>query len=46
MSSDDRSSITFLRLLLVFVGGLSVLLVLPYLQAILAAGLVAYLAVP
>lgn len=47
MSSDNSEfSITFLRLLLVFVGGLSVLLVLPYLQAILAAGLVAYLSVP
>ncbi|WP_232700685.1 AI-2E family transporter [Halobacterium wangiae] len=47
MSRDeDEFSITFLRLLLIFVGGLSVLLVLPYLQAILAAGLAAYLAVP
>jgi len=47
MSNDENAfSVTFLRLLLIFIGGLSVLLLLPYLQAILAAGLVAYLAVP
>ena len=46
MSSDDGSSRTFLRLLLVLAGGLSILLVLPFLQYVLLAGLMAYLVAP
>lgn len=43
---DDLSSTTFLRLLLLVVGTLSVFLVLPFLQFVLAAGLLAYLVEP
>ena len=46
MSSDRYSSITFLRILLVLIGSLSVLLVLPFLQYVLLAGLMAYLVAP
>src|SRR6056297_1861569 len=46
MSSDRSSSITFLRILLVLIGSLSVLLVLPFLQYVLLAGLMAYLVAP
>jgi predicted PurR-regulated permease PerM len=46
MSSDRYSSITFLRLLLLLIGSLSVLLVLPFLQYVLLAGLMAYLVAP
>ncbi|WP_440991774.1 AI-2E family transporter [Haloarchaeobius baliensis] len=45
-ADDDRSSVTFLRLLLAVIGTLSVLLVLPFLQAVLAGGLLAYLVAP
>ena len=44
--ATDTSSRTFLRLLLAVVGTLSVLLVLPFLQAVLLAGLLAYLVAP
>ena len=46
MTDDDASSTTFLRILLLLVGGLSALLVLPFLQAVLLAGLLAYLVAP
>ena len=47
MSRDDgRSSTTFLRILLLVVGTLSLLLVLPFLQPVMAGGLLAYLVVP
>ncbi|MBX0302248.1 AI-2E family transporter [Haloarcula salinisoli] len=45
MSSADGGA-TFLRALLLVVGALAVLLVVPFLQALLAAGLVAYLVAP
>lgn len=43
---DDRPSHTVLLALFVVLGALSVLLVLPFLQAVLAGGLLAYLVVP
>ncbi|HKJ60129.1 MAG TPA: AI-2E family transporter, partial [Halobacteriales archaeon] len=43
---DDPPSHTVLQVLLVVLGALSVLLVLPFLQAVLAGGLLAYLVVP
>ncbi|WP_255152431.1 AI-2E family transporter [Halorarius halobius] len=43
---DGPPSTTFLRLLLLVVGTLSVLLVVPFLQFVLAAGLLAYLVEP
>ncbi|MFC7133063.1 MULTISPECIES: AI-2E family transporter [Salinibaculum] len=46
MLGDDHSSTTFLRMLLLVVGALSVVLVLPFLQFVLAAGLLAYLVEP
>ena len=46
LGTDDFSSTTFLRLLLLVVGTLSVVLVLPFLQFVLAAGLLAYLLKP
>lgn len=44
--ATDTSSRTFLRLLLAVVGTLSVLLVVPFLQPVLLAGLLAYLVAP
>jgi predicted PurR-regulated permease PerM len=47
MNGDDEvSSTTFLRILLVIFGTITVLLVLPFLQAVLAGGLLAYLVAP
>jgi predicted PurR-regulated permease PerM len=46
MSDDEAASRTFLRVLLVVVGVPSALVVLPFLQPILAAGLLAYLVAP
>lgn len=43
---DGLSSNTFLRLLLLVVGVLSVALVMPFVQAVLAGGLLAYLVAP
>ncbi|WP_254529962.1 AI-2E family transporter [Natrinema gelatinilyticum] len=43
---DDLSSTRFLRLLLVVFGTLSVVIVLPFLQPVLAAALLAYLVTP
>jgi predicted PurR-regulated permease PerM len=45
MSGTDGGA-TFLRLLLVVIGALALLLVAPFLQALLSAGLVAYLVAP
>ena len=44
--ADDQSSHTVLQALLVALGVLSLLLVLPFLQAVLAGSLLAYLGVP
>lgn len=44
--SDGSDSRTALRLLLLGVGTLSALVVLPFVQPILAAGLLAYLVAP
>jgi predicted PurR-regulated permease PerM len=44
--SDDLSSTTFLRILLLVIGTLSVVFVVPFLQPVLAAGLLAYLVEP
>lgn len=46
MIDDEAASRTFLRVLLVLVGVPSALVVLPFLQPILAAGLLAYLVAP
>jgi len=46
MTGDDAASTTFLRVLLLVVGTLSVLLVLPFSQPLLLAGLLAYLVAP
>lgn len=46
VADDDPASTTFLRALLLVVGTLSVLLVLPFLQAVLASALMAYLVFP
>ena len=43
---DVPSSNDFLRILLLLVGGLSVALVVPFVQAVLAGGLLAYLVAP
>ncbi|MFC6976677.1 AI-2E family transporter [Halomicroarcula sp. GCM10025709] len=46
IGDDDSASISFLRVLLLGVGVLSIALVLPFLQFVLAAGLLAYLVEP